>query len=275
MKRNIFYFIISFLLFIIIQNSSANNSQKIVTLAPNLTEIVYALGLGNELVGNTILCDYPEQAKKVFKVGNFNNPSIERIVSSGANIVIATEGNPIAKLNILKPMGIRVVQVKPQSAQDLPKIIKIIAIDLGVEKKGIELANNIERSLKELSEIKSSGKTFLLILQFNPIYSVSEDTWLGGLFKLSGLKNVVGNSVIKYPIVSSEFLVKNRPNIVLVGAVEGKNKTESLKIQKLKIKQIFGKDAEKIEVILVPKDVLVRPGPRIVEGIKFIESLKD
>ena len=272
MKKNKFYFIILTLFFLFSQISFASNKQKIVTLAPNLTEIVYALGLGNDLVGNTILCDYPDQAKKVFKVGNFNNPSIERIVSSGANIVLATEGNPISKLNLLKPMGIKVVQVKPQSAEDLPKIILTIANTLGVEKEGINLASNIEKSLNELSK-KNSKKSFLIVLQFNPIYSVSEETWLGGLFKLSGLKNVVGKSVIKYPIVSNEFLVKNKPDIILVGAVEGKSNSDSLKIQKSKIEQLFGKDSEKIEVILIPKDVLVRPGPRIVEGIKFIESI--
>lgn len=273
MKKSIFYFIFFFLSYGASQKSFANTNQKIVTLAPNLTEIVYALELGRDLVGNTILCDYPEQAKKVYKVGNFNNPSIEKIISSGANIVLATEGNPMSKLNMLKPMGIKVVQVKPQNAQDLPKIIKTIAVDLGVEKKGIQLADNIEKSLKELSKKKNTGKSFLLVLQFNPIYSVSEDTWLGSLFKISGLKNVVGSSVIKYPVVSNEFLVKNKPDLVLVGSVEGKNKSESLEIQKLKVKQIFGKDSESIKVILIPKDVLVRPGPRIIEGIRFIESL--
>ncbi|APJ04999.1 helical backbone metal receptor [Silvanigrella aquatica] len=270
MKKIIRYF---FILIIFIHCNLFANNKKIVTLAPNLTEIVYALGQGHNLVGNTLLCDYPEEAKKVFKVGNFNNPSIENILASGANIVLATEGNPMDKLKILKPMGVEVLQVKPQSAQDIPKIIKTIAVHLGVEKQGVILSSNIENSLNELSMKNKKNKSFLLVLQFNPTYSVSEETWLGGLFKLSGLKNIVGKSVIKYPILSNEFLLKNRPDVVLVGEIEGKTKKESYEINKIKLKQIFGNETEKIEIITVPKDVLVRPGPRIVEGIKFIESI--
>lgn len=105
------------------------------------------------------------------------------------------------------------------------------------------------------------------------MYSVSNDTWLGNLFVTSGLKNIVGNSVIKYPVVSSEYLIKNKPDIILVGYVNGKGKKESLEIQSKKVYNIFGYGAKNIEVVLVPKDVLVRPGPRIIEGIKFIEGL--
>lgn len=247
--------------------------QKIVTLAPNLTEIVYALGLGSQLVGNTVLCDYPEKAKNIYKIGNFNNPSIERIIASGSNIVIATEGNPKEKLNILKSKGIKVIQVKPQSAADLPLMIKTIADNLGVSDKGESLSKDIDNSLQKMAKIKKRNKSFLLILQFNPIYSISEETWLGSIFKLSGLKNVVGKSIIKYPIVSKEFLLKNRPDVVLVSSIEGKSRAESIEIQKQKIQELYGKDSDKIEVEIVPKDVLVRPGPRIIEGISFIESL--
>ncbi|KAB8038801.1 ABC transporter substrate-binding protein [Silvanigrella paludirubra] len=268
-----FIYIFVFFNFIIISKASANKNQKIVSLAPNLTEIVYALGLGNQLVGNTILCDYPEQAKKVYKVGNFNNPNMERIISSGTNIILATEGNPMEKLNALKTKGIKIVQVKPQKATDIPIIIQTIANNLGVTEKGKELSSSIEKSLQKISNGKKKNKSFLLILQFNPIYSVSEETWLGELFKLSGLKNIVGKSVIKYPIISNEFLLKNRPDLILVGGIEGKTKQESLEIQKQKIQQIYGEDTKKIDIEILPKDVLVRPGPRIVEGIHFIESI--
>ena len=146
-----FIYIFVFFNFIIISKASANKNQKIVSLAPNLTEIVYALGLGNQLVGNTILCDYPEQAKKVYKVGNFNNPNMERIISSGTNIVLATEGNPMEKLNALKTKGIKIVQVKPQKATDIPIIIQTIANNLGVSEKGKELSSSIEKSLQKIS----------------------------------------------------------------------------------------------------------------------------
>ncbi|KAB8030946.1 helical backbone metal receptor [Fluviispira multicolorata] len=259
--------------FIFNQFSYAINKQKIVTLAPNLTEIVFALELEDQLVGNTFLCDFPKQAQSVYKVGQYNDPSLERILISGANVVLATEGNPVSKLNKLKSYGIKIIEVNPKIADDLPKIINNIAESLGAKKKGIELSRDIQKAINSLELRVKNKKSFLFVLQFNPIYSVSEETWLGDLFLKSGLKNIVGKSVIKYPIISTEFLLKNKPNIILVGAIKGKNEKESLAIQRENIKKIFGKDSEKIEVVLVPKDVLVRPGPRITEGIKFIEGL--
>ena len=71
----------------------------------------------------------------------------------------------------------------------------------------------------------------------------------------------------------NEFLLKNRPDLILIVGIEGKTKQESLEIQKQKIQQIYGEDTKKIDIEILPKDVLVRPGPRIVEGIHFIESI--
>ncbi|BBH54591.1 ABC transporter substrate-binding protein [Fluviispira sanaruensis] len=271
MRSKYFNFVI--LIIFYFQVSYANNKQKIVTLAPNLTEIVFALDLGDQLVGNTLICDYPIKAKSIFKVGQYNDPNLEKILTSGATVVLATKGNPITKLNKLKSYGIKIIEVNPERAEDLPVIIKEVAKKLGVEKKGEIIAKRIQEAMDSLENKPKKSNSFLFALQFNPIYSVSEETWLGGLFLKSGLKNIVGKSVIKYPIISEEYLIKNRPDIILVGSVEGKNKKESLTLQTGFIKKIYGNDIDKIKVIIVPDDVLVRPGPRIIEGIKFIESL--
>ena len=92
-------------------NLSSVHEERIVTLAPSLTEIVYALGLGKELVGDTLQCDYPLPAKKISKVGDYINPNIEKILQQKPTIVLATIGNPISILNKLEinvnsPLGI-------------------------------------------------------------------------------------------------------------------------------------------------------------------------
>jgi ABC-type Fe3+-hydroxamate transport system substrate-binding protein len=97
---------------------------------------------------------------------------------------------------------------------------------------------------------------------------------LGDLFKQAGFKNIVGSSLIKYPKITNEFLINHKPKIILAGTLDGKNYQEIFNIQKLNIENIYGEKAKSIKLIIVPKDILVRPGPRIVEGIKFLESLK-
>lgn len=250
------------------------NNLRIVTLAPNLTEIVFALGLEKNLVGNTILCDYPLEAKSVYKIGNFNNPSIERIIALKANVVLATEGNPDDKLKILSKNNIKVIKIQPEIASDIPLMIKKISLELGVEQKGKVLAEKIMFALLKIKQKQiSENRKFLFILQFDPMYTVSEETWLGSIFKLAGMRNLIGESQVKYPKISNEFLLKNIPDIIFLGQLEGKNEKESLKYYQKKINSIYGKIKHNIKIIVVPKDILVRPGPRLIDGIQFIESV--
>ncbi len=271
--KNILYFLLFLSNFIFVELSFSKSDYKIVSLAPNLTEIVYALGLGDNLVGNTFLCDYPEEANKIEKIGNFNAPNIEKILALKANIVLATEGNPKDKLNTLNSLGIKVIYFKADSIYDLAA--EIIKLGSYLEKK--EKANLISESiLKSYNNLKSSKNnlSFLFALQFNPVYSFSDNTWLGDLFKQAGFKNIVARSLIKYPKITNEFLLNHEPNIILAGTLDGKTYQESVNFQKINIEKIFGEKAKSIKLIIVPKDILVRPGPRIVEGIKFLESLK-
>jgi iron complex transport system substrate-binding protein len=271
--KNILYLLLFLSNFIFVEMIFSKSDYKIVSLAPNLTEIVYALGLGDNLVGNTFLCDYPEEAKKIEKIGNFNAPNIEKIISLKTNIVLATEGNPKDKLNTINNLGIKVIYFKADSIHDLAA--EIIKLGSYLEKK--EKANFISESiLKSYNNLKSSKNnlSFLFALQFNPVYSFSDNTWLGDLFKQAGFKNIVGSSLIKYPKITNEFLINHKPKIILAGTLDGKNYQESFNIQKLNIENIYGEKAKSIKLIIVPKDILVRPGPRIVEGIKFLESLK-
>ena len=266
--------ILIFLLFLIPHNLFASE-LRIVSLAPNLTEIVYALGLGKNLVGDTPQCDYPAQAKLIYKVGDYINPNIERILSVKPTYVLATIGNPHAVLNKLTLQGIKVIEVAdPKTAAELPISIEKIATELGVQSQGKKISDQISQSIKELQLHKVTNKKFLFVIQYNPIYSLSDDTWIGNLFTLAGYTNVVGKSRISYPIVAQEYLIKNIPDIVFTGADSHLSLEENKQIELVQLEKIFGeKAAKKIQIIFLPKDILVRPGPRIIEGIHFIESL--
>lgn len=220
------------------------------------------------------MCDYPESAKSVYKIGNFNNPSIERIIGAKANVVIATEGNPEDKLKILERKKIKIIKIHPEYATDIPKMIKQISFELGAEKNGEILAEKIQIALEKIKKKQvNENRKFIFILQFNPIYTVSEETWLGSIFHLAGMKNLIGKSEIKYPIIKEEFILKNIPDILFLSSLEGKSEKESIDFYNKKLKKIFGNIPQKIKIILIPKDILVRPGPRIIEGIKFIGSV--
>lgn len=269
MKKFIFYIIL------FIHISLFSKETRIISLAPNLTEIVYALGLGGNLVGDTNQCDYPEQAKNIYKVGDYINPNIERILITKPNYVLATLGNPRSLVNKLKLQGINVIEAEdPKNAKELKILIEKVANKLGVSAQGKEISNHISQAIEELEQHKVKNKRFLFILQYDPIYSISNNTWIGNLFALAGYDNVVGASKISYPIISTEYLIKNKPDMVFVGNNPHISQEENNKIQRFKLEQIFGmNEAKSIRIIYLPKDILVRPGPRIIDGIHFIESL--
>ena len=194
--------------FFLTKASLAAEKLKVVTLAPHLTEIVYALNKEDLLVGNTAACDYPEAAKKVPKVGDYISPSLELILQSKANLVFATEGNSRETLEKIKRLGKKVIEVDPKTAEDLPKSIEQVAKELGAEPEGKKLSQKISASLKNLTSHKRPPSKALIALQFAPVYSVNEKTWVGDIFRIAGFKNIAEGTKIKYPVLSAEHIFR-------------------------------------------------------------------
>lgn len=229
--------------------------NRIISLAPNLTEIVYALGLGDELVGNTNQCDYPAEAKKIQKIGDYNNPVIEKILEAKANVVLSTEGNPRPTINAMKKLGLHVVETNPHTIDELIASIQYLGKRLNAEDRGNQIAKNIQQEVNLLKKHPFKEKTFLLALQSHPIYSANDQTWIGDLFKIAGLKNIVADSMIKYPVVSYEYVIQKHPDFIFSESLDPKM-------------NLLGK-----RVVILPKDIFFRPGPRILDSLKFLESL--
>jgi iron complex transport system substrate-binding protein len=252
-----------------------SENLRIVTLAPNLTEIIYALNLQQYLVGNTKQCDYPAETDLLYKVGDYTSPNIERILNVKPNFVIATMGNPRILLNKLKILGMRVIEVPdPLTLDDLSHSISSLSIQLGHEEEGKILTQKIKTALDQSSAgIKRSSKKILFVLQFNPLYSVSEDTWIGNLFEYAGFQNVVGKSQVKYPILSQEYLIAHPPDLVFVSSNDSLNHDQNETYVESQLKIIFGSViAKRIKIVFIPKDIFVRPGPRVIEAIRFLRN---
>ena len=265
-----------FLLSVLFSFSAFCDDLKIVSLAPNLTEIVYGLHLQQYLVGNTSQCDFPIEAKNIYKVGDYINPNTEKILYAKPNTVLATMGNPRSLLNKLKIFGVHVIEVvDPKTVKDLSQIIINISSELGHKSEGIVLSNKINLAAQKLQSQKQSKTKFLFVLQFNPIYSVSNETWIGNIFSIAGYKNIVGKSRISYPVVSNEYLIHNPPEVVFTGTNRLLTKNQNKEEVFIQLEKIFGHNvAQKIKIILIPNDIFVRPGPRVVDAMQFLKGLK-
>ena len=106
--------------------------ERIVSLAPSNTEILYALGLGSRIVGVTDFCDYPPRAQKKEKVGGYNTISLEKIVSVKPDLVVAAYGNPSETLESLRKLEIKVFGLNPRTMDEVLEI----ALESPIRKKG-------------------------------------------------------------------------------------------------------------------------------------------
>jgi iron complex transport system substrate-binding protein len=247
---------------------SSHATLRVVSLAPNLTEIVYALGQGPSLVGDTRQCDYPAAAKSVPKIGDYINPNIEKIISLKPNVVLATEGNPYSTIETLKKFKINSVVIHPQKISEIPAAITAVAQALNATEQGNQLSKKLELAIEEYSKTKNRHKTFLVVLNAEPIYSVGPNTWVSDLFTQGGFQNIIKDDLISYPVVSREFLTKNKPDIIFV-----------LHNEKEAVENIYKKEFSSIykngdfKLVFLNHDIFVRAGPRVMEAMDILKAL--
>lgn len=257
-------------------HAHAKFRTDVVSLAPNLTEIVYALGAQDRLAGITEQCDHPSVVRALPKIGDFASPSLERIIQTRARVVLATEGNPRDILTRLKARGVSIVEAHPKTASELPAAVRTIGEALGVPDRAQDLVARIEAALKSLPGPNAKGPRALVALQFDPIYSVSDATWLGDLFKRSGFTNVAGDSPVTYPVVSREALIAAKPGIVFVTGQWSSDRAfdqrKETHLAEASLRKIYGIKAVLPRIVVLPPDVFVRPGPRIVDAISFLKA---
>lgn len=249
-------------------------AKRIVSLAPNLTEIVYALGLEGELVGVSEQCDFPPAAKKKQRVGAFSAPNLEQILALKPTHVLATEGNPLSLVTRLEAHKVTVLRFHPKRAVDVASEIEGLSAQLGKSKEGKALGAQIDSLLSALAKLKPPEASFLLVLSLNPVYSAASGTWLADIFEHAQFKNVVAQTKIKYPSLSREFIVSSKPaHVFITNSSLPRTLGESEKLSYV-AQQIFGslkkKVSEHTRIHIIPNDILERPGPRLVQGLDWL-----
>jgi len=217
------------LLFLFCQNNQTEkrSSQRIISLVPSVTETIFALAGEDRLVGVTTYCDYPEEAKKKQKVGDFSNPSIERIMFLRPDLVFATAPEQSKIINKLKTLGIDVITVQPESYSEIIESIKEIGSLLGKEKRAEEILNGLEDDLKSLKrlveKIKEKRKVYIE-LDCNPLFTVGKNSFLNELIELSGGENIAGYTEQTYFAINPEIVVKSDPEVIILAyPSEGKS----------------------------------------------------
>jgi iron complex transport system substrate-binding protein len=254
------------------QAASAPYPQRVVSLAPSVTETLFALGFGNRVVGVTTYCDYPPEAQKLPKIGGFINPSLEVIAAQRPDLVIGVnDSNHPLKAREMERLGLKVALVSVNSVDDILKSIKSIAYMIGSPEAGDKLVRKIKQQFDEVQKrvAPAPRRRTLLAVGLRPLVAVGGRNFLDELITLAGGENISGNAAQPWLNLPDEYVVTKAPQVIIeagMGSDRGRvarNWRDLKSIPAVKEHRVYA----------YPSDKILRPGPRIGEGLEEIARL--
>jgi iron complex transport system substrate-binding protein len=245
--------------------------RRIISLAPGITETLYALNLDDKIVGVTTFCDWPASARKKPRIGGFTNPSIEKIVSLKPDLIIATaDGNRKDTVRQLERIGLPVYVTNPSDTAGILKSILHIGKITNRQKAAGELAGKIQKRLNNIAsqtKLKSKPRVFFQI-GLEPVITAGRGTLINEVIERAGGINIAGRDTARYPRYSTEGIVAGAPDIILFAPMAGDKEFAAGKIFWKKLGAIPAVKNEKIYPIKT--DLISRASPRIVDAIEMM-----
>jgi iron complex transport system substrate-binding protein len=257
--------------------ASARVPGRIVSLAPNITEILFAMDMSNKIVGVTSFCDYPDEARRKTKVGGMSNPSLEAVVSLKPDIVVmTTDGNPKEFEERLHSLGIKTYVFRARKLSELSDGIREMGAALGVKQKADVLAAKIESAMNEFTVIHHplptthhrSQKKVLFIIWPEPLIVAGPGTEIDDAITLLGGNNIASKARTSYPIYSLEEIIRQSPDIIFIG----KGHKDMKEMSEGLLRKIASVPAVKNGHVFFLSDSLYRLGPRVISGIREMAS---
>jgi iron complex transport system substrate-binding protein len=250
--------------------------QRIVSLAPANTEILYALGLGDRVVGVTDYCNYPDAAIAADKVGGYSSVNIEKVVQARPDLVIAAFGNTQEVINYLENLGITVLALNPTSIEDVIENIHLVGKATWADDEAAVVGADMQARIDAVKTAVASADTTPSVVHMvwnDPIWVSGSGSFQDEMFMMAGATNAF-SSVEGWEIVSMERFIVTDPDVIIAnsGAGMGGNSYDVLYRYVTEEEPRFkGLTAVKEgRVYLVDSDIIDRGGPRIVEALEMV-----
>ena len=245
--------------------------ERIVSLAPSNTEILFALGLGEKVVGVTEYDDYPEEAKLKEKVGGFQTVDIEKVASLNPELVLATGGVQLEVVEKLREIGLTVVVIDANGISEIQENILLIGRIAGSKREAESLVDSMGQRIEAVKDKSSSNlrrPRVMYIVWGEPLMAAGPGAFASNLIELAGGENVFSDSGIDYPKVSMESVIERDPEVIITNT-NTEMELESLK-DAAEWKGISAVKNDRFHVI--NGDIVSRPGPRIVDALELFST---
>ena len=241
--------------------------QRIITLAPNLTEIVYAVGAGNRLVGNTTFCDYPPEAKQVEKVGDTLQPNIERIIALKPDIILVSTASQLeAFTKQLNERAIPVFVTDPHDIEGVFQSIKTIGDLLGQQEQAEKLVGDLRARVAAIQDKVKDLQPVTVFYQVSasPLWTAGKKSWITDLIHRAGGRSVTGEVEGEWMRYSDEAALASHPDVIIIATSDSANGS------KVEVAPALQKSPAVLNnrVYTINSDFLSRPGPRLVDGLE-------
>ena len=242
--------------------------KRVVSLAPNLTEIVFALGRGDQLAGDTDFCDYPPEATKKPHVGGPVNPNFEQIVALKPDLILATSINRRETVDALDRLGLPVFITDPHSVNEMISTVEHIGAALHSEESAGTLASDLRARLADLDRrlAGTMPRRVLFVVWTDPLISVGRGTFIADALRHAGAQSVV-ETAAEWPRISLEEVVRLQPEyIVFASAHAGDTQPD---IDALRSRPGWRElDALRRRNVVVISDAINRPAPRMMDAME-------
>ncbi len=258
----------------------ARQPQRLVSLTPGNTELLFAIGAGARLVGVTEFCDYPPAARLVPRVAGFNSLSVERIVAVAPDLVIAARGNPREDLESLRRLGLPVFALDPQTVGEVVLAVRRLGALVGAEARAEEVAADLEARIAAVRarvETTTARPRVMWGYWSEPIFTAGARTMIDDVLTLAGGVNVGRLAPGSWPQVGLETVVAWAPEVIITTYHPAAADTASLAAQIARLQRTEGWSSVPAvrdgRVVYVDPDLLSRPGPRLVDALEQVARI--
>lgn len=241
--------------------------ERVITLAPNLTEIVFAIGAGDRVVGNTSYCDYPPEARNVAKVGDTLHPSLERIIALRPQVVLVSTASQLEVFTQqLQSQNIAVFVTDPHDLEGVFKSIEQIGRMLDHEQQAQDLVRKLrDRTNAVETAVKQSPPVRVFYqLSAQPLYTAGRDAFVTDLMRRAGADSVTGHVPGAWPTYSNESALAAKPEAIILATGGSMGATNAIVAEALRNSPAV----QTGRVYKINDDHLTRPGPRAVDGLE-------
>lgn len=245
--------------------------ERIISFGPSITEILFALGLGDKVVGVSDFCDYPPEAQEIPSIGNAYSPSIEKLVELEPDLVFTVQQE---QLNIeLEALGISFLILNPEDIEGIFEDIELVGAVTGTGDEARELIDDMEDAIADILAVVEGAptvKVFYIIDATDPTlpWTAGPGSFIDALITMAGGENIAHEAPGEWAQFSIEEVVSADPDFIIIQTMIAGVPT--ITIEALEAHPIWGnmEAVTRGNVFIIDGDLVSRPGPRIVQGLE-------